>query len=72
MEEDDEEEKDGASKVAEPGSKPLDIVSFKSAAINPTVEPSSGPNGTGVGGEGRVDVGVEYGGLCTICRLKHS
>lgn len=48
------------------------VDSFVSTGTNLTVDLDFGLDGIGVGGEDGTGVGVEYGALCTICRLKHS
>ena len=72
--EDESGDGEGAPKVwvSEEGAMFSFVDSFVSTGTNLMVDLDFGLDGIGVGGEDGTGVGVEYGALCTICRLKHS
>lgn len=77
VEDDDEDESDDGEGtpgvwMSEEGARLSFADSFVSTGTNLMVDPVFGLDGIGVGGEDGTGVGVEYGALCTICRLKHS
>jgi len=76
VEEDEDEPGNGGGafkvRVFGEGARVSLVGSFVSTGTNLTVDPDFGLDGIGVGGEDGTGVGVEYGALCTICRLKHS